>query len=131
MRRDVSLMILYDREKRVLLQHRAKDAVRAPDFWAFFGGGIDQGETPDQALAREAMEELHWTVKNPRKLFVFDAQPFGKESLLHVYVEECLDASALILGEGQGWGWFHFEEIKDLKISPWDREIVKQVIDAL
>ena len=60
MRRDVSLIILYNKDKRMLLQHRAKDAPRAPDFWAFFGGGIDEGETPEEALVRESMEELHW-----------------------------------------------------------------------
>lgn len=131
MRRDVSLIILFDKDKRMLLQHRAQDAVRAPDFWAFFGGGIDEGETPEQALTREALEELNWTTKDPKKIMTFDAQPYGKEALLHVYVEECFDTSVLVLGEGQDWGWFHPEETNDLKMSEWDRLILNEVYKVL
>ena len=56
--RNVSVLALYNDQKEILLQHRSKDALRLPDYWAFFGGGIEGEETPEQAIAREILEEL-------------------------------------------------------------------------
>ncbi|MDP2708681.1 MAG: NUDIX domain-containing protein [bacterium] len=60
MPRNVALIILFDQDKKILLQHRAEDAKRLPGYWGFFGGGIDQGETPEQAVRRETMEVLKY-----------------------------------------------------------------------
>ncbi|HIH17265.1 MAG: 7,8-dihydro-8-oxoguanine triphosphatase [archaeon GW2011_AR6] len=60
MRRDVAVIILYDNKKRILLQHRGKNSPRLPGYWAFFGGGIEKGETPEQAVRRECKEELNY-----------------------------------------------------------------------
>ena len=37
--------------------------VRAPDGIFLPGGGIDEGESPEEALIREALEECGWTVR--------------------------------------------------------------------
>ena len=63
--RNVSVLGLYNDKKEILLQHRSKDAKRLPDHWAFFGGGLEQGETPEQAMARESIEELEYRVMKP------------------------------------------------------------------
>jgi len=47
---------------RVLIQKRLPDDVW-PGLWEFPGGGIEQGETPEQAVAREYMEEVELAVK--------------------------------------------------------------------
>lgn len=62
---DVSLLILYTSSGRLLLQHRTPDAFTLPNYWAFFGGGIEAGETPADALEREALEELSYRVQKP------------------------------------------------------------------
>ena len=62
--RSVAVFILFDRNGKVLLQHKAKDSKVLPDQWAFFGGGIEKNETPEQAVRREAKEELGIELKN-------------------------------------------------------------------
>ena len=64
--RDVSLLILYTLTGHILLQHRTDDALRLPGYWAFFGGGIEQGENATEALKREIREELSYLVQNPK-----------------------------------------------------------------
>lgn len=63
---NAALIILYDRQNRILLQHRTVDAERLPDCWAFFGGQIDVGESPLEAVYREAFEELNCRLRFPR-----------------------------------------------------------------
>ena len=56
------------------------------------GGGIDPGESPLQALYREVLEEIGWSIARPRRLgafrrFVFMPEyDLWAEKLCHVYV---------------------------------------------
>lgn len=54
-------------EDGYLMQLRDADpAIRLPDHWACFGGGIEPGETAAEALARELAEELELEARSPR-----------------------------------------------------------------
>ncbi len=56
------------------------------------GGGIDQGESPLQALHREVLEEIGWRIARPRRLgafrrFVYMPEyDMWAEKICHVYV---------------------------------------------
>lgn len=45
-------------DNKLVLQVRDVDAPTCPDQIATFGGGIEKGETPDEAVVRELYEEL-------------------------------------------------------------------------
>ncbi|MEW9920548.1 NUDIX domain-containing protein [Marimonas sp. MJW-29] len=67
------------------LQTRPQPDVQLP------GGGVDQGESPLQALHREVLEETGWRIARPRRLgafrrFVFMPEyDLWAEKLCHVY----------------------------------------------
>ena len=62
------MVILYDDEKRILIQDRDEHAPMYPNCWSFFGGHLEKGENPLEGAKREAFEELEVKLKNP-KLF--------------------------------------------------------------
>jgi 8-oxo-dGTP diphosphatase len=128
--RDVSVLILYTLAGQILLQHRTDDALRLPGHWAFFGGGIEEGENPTEALKREIREELSYLVKNAKFFLAQKVKDKENDNTKHVFVEE-YQGQSLQLGEGQAMGWFLPDETHALKMSDDDRFVVQQVRDYL
>ena len=57
---EVALAMLH-RDGRWLMQLRDEiPTIVAPGCWGLFGGHLDPGETPGQALRRELLEEISW-----------------------------------------------------------------------
>lgn len=128
--RDVSVYILYTPAGQILLQHRSHDAVRLPNYWAFFGGGIEQGESPVEALVREVLEELSYQVENPYFLMAQKVRDQQDENTKYVFVEQYQNRP-LQLGEGQAMGWFSPDETHALKMIGHDRVVVERIWDYL
>jgi 8-oxo-dGTP diphosphatase len=128
--RDVSLFILYTATGHILLQHRTYDAFRLPNYWGFFGGGIEQGESPMEALKREILEELFYQVQSPHFLIAQKIRDEEGESTKYVFVEQYQD-QPLQLGEGQAMGWFSADETQGLKMIEHDRVVVERMREYL
>lgn len=60
--------VCYRAGDSVLLLLRAPSATDYPLTWCFPGGGIDEGETPEQAAIRESTEEIGYTPETPLRL---------------------------------------------------------------
>lgn len=121
-KKHVVCIILYDKDKKVLLQHRTKDALRLPDYWAFFGGAMENGETQKVAAIREIYEEVNFVSKNIKLTLIQDFELLDGKQVKNVFVEFCDDKSNLELHEGQGWGWYDIDETKKLRMISHDRE---------
>lgn len=73
---------------RLLLCHRSED-VEQPHTWGNWGGAIDPGESPDEAVAREATEETgHPGPFETIPLFVFKSASFRYYNYLVVVDDE-------------------------------------------
>ena len=120
----VTALILYDETHRILLQHRTDDAPTFPGHWGFFGGEIERGETPEQAVKREALEELAYALHRPELRTIKRFAHQGVNYTQYVFLEE-YDGSELILGEGQGMGWFLPSETNALVMISHAREVVE------
>lgn len=123
--KEVACIILYDSDKKVLLQHRTEDTKRLPGYWAFFGGSIKKGETPKEAAAREVYEELNFIAKDPKLIMRQKFTLLREKMIKNVFIELCEDTSSLELKEGQGWGWFPVDDTKTLKMIFHDREVLE------
>ena len=101
-----------------------------PNYWAFFGGGIEQGESPTEALEREVLEELSYQVQKPYFLMAQKVRDGEDENTKYVFVEQYQD-QPLQLGEGQAMGWFFPDETHKLKMIEHDRAIVERMREYL
>jgi 8-oxo-dGTP pyrophosphatase MutT (NUDIX family) len=73
-------IILIENDRVALIErHRA-----GLDYFVFPGGGVDEGETPEQAAIREAMEELGVEVAIKRKVVVIH---FDQSTQVYYLVE--------------------------------------------
>ncbi|MEC8441162.1 MAG: NUDIX hydrolase [Cyanobacteriota bacterium] len=69
---EVALAML-QRDGLWLLQLRDDiDSIIYPGHWGLFGGHLDPGETPVQALMRELREEISWAPSTPPLLWFSD-----------------------------------------------------------
>lgn len=126
MKHNAAHILLYDSERRFLLQHRTYDAKFLPNYWAFFGGGIENNETPEDAVIRETFEELGYRIKNLDFLLEQNFEIEGMRICRYIYADAFYDnKSELILNEGQGWGWFNLSETTSLKMFDLDRYVIE------
>jgi len=65
MRTRAGIVLIEDDKVALIERHRA-----GLDYFVFPGGGVDEGETPEQAAVREAMEELGVEVAIKQKVAI-------------------------------------------------------------
>ena len=102
--KEIVQVLLFDREGRLMIYLRDnKPEIPFPNYWDFFGGHLEQDESPEQALVREVREELGvrletWRFFRRYECFSGDAYPNIKH-IYHAQVDRL--ASDLRLYEGQ------------------------------
>jgi 8-oxo-dGTP diphosphatase len=124
---DVVKAIIY-RGGLFLLQLRDNDpSILYPNTWSFFGGGVDDEESKDNALYRELEEELGW---QPEKIeCLYESKNEKLNCKTTYYLLRCdVPSDKLILGEGQAMDWFSSEEILALSNTPGE---IKSIINKV
>ena len=129
--RNVALIIFYDKNKRILLQDR-RGISRFGEEWGFFGGGIEKGESAEQAVIRETKEELDFDLKEYK--YIGDNN-FKVNDLLvkcKIFISPLKSISEFKQKEGKKMKLFSFEEAKRLKmVSQGDIKTLEVLNKAL
>ena len=114
-----ALIIFYDKNK-ILLQDRRKISKHGEE-WGFFGGHIEKGETPEQALIREIKEELSYNIKEYKFFKKYRLQPYTDVKVnYYVYLAPIPSFSELKQLEGHDMKLFTIKEAKKLKMVKGD-----------
>ena len=107
---------------KILLQQRDdRPDLTYPGYWTTFGGKVEDGETPDEALHRELLEEIE--LQLPMTLWKVEDYPIqrdGQQFIVenHIYVGYIdREAKDIVLNEGQALGYFSLEDLDQLKIG--------------
>jgi 8-oxo-dGTP pyrophosphatase MutT (NUDIX family) len=99
-----------------------------PDHWGCFGGAVDEGESPQDAMRRELREELEFelvpTAARQFTRFDFDFAPLGERSKYRIYYEIAVsDAQCrrFELHEGRRVEAFHGRDLLvGQRVVPYD-----------
>jgi len=111
-------------EGRVLLQHRDDfPHIRHPGRWAFFGGHLEPGESPEDGALREIEEELG--VRLPGPLRPVYAGDDGETHRTIFAADLPLPPATLVQREGQGMALFGPNDVEDDRLVPLHREILR------
>jgi len=96
MRHRAGVILIEDGKVALIERHRA-----GMHYFVFPGGGVDKGETPEQAAVRETEEELGLQVEITRKLITIH---FGQVSLQNYFLVTRLSGE---FGTGTGEEFEH------------------------
>jgi len=118
---EVALAML-QREGRWLIQLRDEiPTIVAPGCWGLFGGHLEPGETPEQALRRELLEEISW---QPPDLDLVMVHPIHRRTA-HVFRGDLsVPLEQLQLLEGQDMALVSTEDL--LVGSIWSTKLAAQ-----
>ena len=112
--------MLYLREDKPSIPH--------PGYWDIFGGGINDGETPEEGIRREVMEEIEREIEDLKYL---GKLIYKKDSLCNYDCEISMFAgkinyslNKIKLNEGVKIGFFKFEDLFNIKIPKFCREYI-------
>ncbi len=122
---------------QLLLQHRDdKAGVTYPGHWSFFGGFVEQEETPADALRREIQEEISWCADNITHLTTSIFDQYERRNAVayrEYFLLEYDDRThpRLTQREGQGMAWVGRDQLPDyvLNTVPIDLPVLVSMLN--
>jgi 8-oxo-dGTP pyrophosphatase MutT (NUDIX family) len=109
-RPQAAIAILYQNDQFLLQLRDDNPNIRFPGQWAFFGGHLESGESPDVAMQRELLEEIGYA---PPALTHFQSYKTDSQIIRHVYYAPLtVGIESLELNEGIDLGLSTIEEVQ-------------------
>jgi 8-oxo-dGTP pyrophosphatase MutT (NUDIX family) len=113
-------VIILNAKNEVLMLHRSDN-----DSWCFPGGGVELGESAENAAVRETLEKTGLVIKDIRLFGVFSGEklhytyPNGDEVYIVdiVFITNIFEGEVIVDNESKTACFFHIDHLPD-KISP-------------
>ncbi len=123
-----AIAIVLIRDNKFLLGKRSPLKAVAGDYWCAISGRIEPGESQEDAVMREALEEIGVVVHPIRKITEFDKEE--RKSILHWWLVELVEGEPHIKNdENTELRWVTIEEMSSLQpIFQDDIEVYKKAL---
>lgn len=125
---NVAVGILINGQNEILLTRRQSHQLYS-DYWEFPGGKIESGETPDEGLKRELLEEIGVQSKSMQPIISVKHTYPEYSVVLNVYWVKTYDGTPSGV-EGQALKWCPKKELASLTLLPAN-EIILQALSDL
>ena len=114
---------------QVLLVRRSPQRRRYPDVWDLFGGHVEAGESLEEALRREAREELGVEIESSHPLGTVHDPVEPAEIVVFAVVAWNGEPVNAAPDEHSDIGWFSLGELPDFAGQEAFRRLVIQALD--
>ena len=98
---DVALTALFIDDETVVMQERDEHAPTSPNMFAFFGGAMELGESPEVAAARELREETTLVFEDNELRHMIDYPRPENNGTMHLFMLKISDDNFSVK-EGRG-----------------------------
>lgn len=117
---------ILQKEDKILIA-RKKQGKPLAGYFEFPGGKIEEGETPEESLIRELMEEMN--IKIAVKEYIGESiYDYGNDKVISLlgYTAEIIDGE-IKLSDHDRYEWVTLEQINNYKIAPADIPLINRL----
>lgn len=128
--------VVFDKQGRILIDRRIGDELKSVnDLWEVPGGKLEFGETPEQAIEREIMEEIGYKVKAKKLIPYTDVGTLEypdkmQHTVVFYYICELVDENGIEVKDHKigGFKWVKPEELDDYEFMFGNRSAIDMAL---
>jgi 8-oxo-dGTP diphosphatase len=125
--KSVCIIIQNSKLEILLLLRDNKPSIKFPNQWVTLGGMIEEGETPENAIKRELMEEIEVDLK---RFALFKVYEWPEKTEWVYFTKLNLVPEKIDLHEGQKIKYFSKKDIEHMDLAFHDSDILKDYFKA-